>query len=178
MALFFSTSFLMLAAVLILLAAIAIFDFRTRRIPNELVLGLMALALLRMVEVKTMAAAFTDVKWAGVVLLVTFVFWTRKWLGGGDVKMLFAASLLVGTSVLPHFLLFTTFAGGVIGLFAIGDMWLERRIGWSSGLAFPRGTLRVRAAGTPVPNKASVPYGVAISVGCLLALLSTSTWMR
>jgi Flp pilus assembly protein protease CpaA len=118
-------------------------------------------------------AALNDVKWAALVLIGALAFWVSRWLGGGDVKLIVAASLLVGAQALPNFLLLTVLLGGGLALLAFGDMWFERNYGWSTGLAFPRADLAVRDSATAVPHKASVPYGIAIALACVATILAT-----
>jgi len=153
----------------------AVMDLRQRRIPNELVLAVIALSLIHMASSRDVTTAVNDVKWAGLVLIGSLAFWARRWLGGGDVKLIFAASLLVGAQALPDFLVLTVLFGGVLGGLAFGDMWLEKYYGWSAGLAFPRVDLAVRSSATTVPRKAAVPYGIAISLACVATLLTTSS---
>jgi Flp pilus assembly protein protease CpaA len=81
----------------------------------------------------------------------------------------------VGQSSLVDFLLMTILCGGALGLLSVADLWLEQNYGWSAGLAFPRAAAKNQAAATD--RKPSVPYGIAISFGCLWALFISSTTM-
>jgi prepilin peptidase CpaA len=165
------------ASVIFCLAAIT--DLQQRRIPNLLVLAVVALGLVRIDLHFDIAGAFDDIKWAGLVLIGSLLFWRLHWLGGGDVKLIFAGALLVGASALTDYLVLTILLGGALGVLAFADMWLEKNYGWSTGLAFPRADMAVRVAGTPLPRKASVPYGIAVSfsgVATLLLHTSIPTW--
>jgi prepilin peptidase CpaA len=166
---------LILFGALVLCCFAAITDLQQRRIPNLLVLAVVALAFIRMDIHPDGALILDDVKWAGLVLLGGLIFWRLHWLGGGDVKLIFAGALLVGASALTDYLVLTILLGGVLGLLAFADMWLEKHYGWSTGLAFPRADMAVRAPGTPLPRKASVPYGIAVALGCVVTLLMHST---
>lgn len=150
----------------------ALTDLQQRRIPNLLVLAVIAIALMRMVVDPNKHDAFDDIQWAGLVVVCAILLWRLKWLGGGDVKLLFAGALLVGSSALIDYLLLTILLGGVLGILAFGDMWLERNYGWSTGLAFPRSNMSMRQADAPIPRKATVPYGIAIAFGCVFTLLA------
>ena len=82
------------------------------------------------------------------------------WLGGGDVKLMAAASLWIGLPGLAPFALYTGLAGGVLalGLLALRSDWVRPFAAgapaWFSRLATPG---------------AATPYGVAIAVGALAA---------
>jgi prepilin peptidase CpaA len=160
---------------LVLFCFAAITDLQQRRIPNLLVLAVVALAFIRMDMHFDRAIILEDIKWAGLVLVGGLIFWRLRWLGGGDVKLIFAGALLVGASALTDYLVLTILLGGVLGILAFGDMWLEKNYGWSTGLAFPRADMALRASDTPLPRKASVPYGIAVALSCVLTLLMQST---
>jgi prepilin peptidase CpaA len=160
---------------LVLFCFAAITDLQQRRIPNLLVLAVVALAFIRMEIHFDSALVLDDIKWAGLVLVGGLIFWRLHWLGGGDVKLIFAGALLVGASALTDYLVLTILLGGFLGILAFVDMWLERKYGWSTGLAFPRADMALRAPDAPLPRKASVPYGIAVSLSCVVTLLMHST---
>ena len=98
-------------------------------------------------------AAFT-------VLAVTFVFFARGWIGGGDAKLFAAVALWLGWSALLPFLAVTALAGGGLAL-----SLLVMRSGWFRPVTIGfRGWIGRLA--TPGEN---VPYGVAIAIGALAA---------
>ncbi len=97
----------------------------------------------------------------GLALLVAgIVMFALKWLGGGDAKLLAAASLWLGLPGLPPFLLYTGVAGGVLALSLLG-----LRSAWVRPFAMggPRWVDRLATPG------AATPYGVAIAAGALAA---------
>jgi prepilin peptidase CpaA len=160
---------------LVLCCFAAITDLQQRRIPNLLVLAVIALAFIRMDMQFDSALMLGDIKWAALVLVGGLILWRLHWLGGGDVKFIFAGALLVGASALTDYLVLTILRGGLLGILAFGDMWLEKHYGWSTGLAFPRADMAVRTPDAPLPRKASVPYGIAVSLSCVVTLLMHST---
>jgi prepilin peptidase CpaA len=160
---------------LVLCCFAAITDLQQRRIPNLLVLAVIALAFIRMDMQFDSALMLGDIKWAALVLVGGLILWRLHWLGGGDVKFIFAGALLVGASALTDYLVLTILLGGLLGILAFGDMWLEKHYGWSTGLAFPRADMAVRTPDAPLPRKASVPYGIAVSLSCVVTLLIHST---
>jgi prepilin peptidase CpaA len=139
---------LTLSAAAVLLAA-ALTDLARRRIPNELVLTLALIGALRIAFEWAGGAgglsAAVDIGACVVVFLLGVAAFQLNLVGGGDVKLLAAATLFLGAGALAPFLLVTSMAGGVLALaFLIGQ----------------------RAAGADRPPP-SLPYGVAIAAGGL-----------
>jgi len=160
---------LIFLAALLILGAIAVMDLRERRIPNVLVLIVVVIALAHMALSRDVASIANDVGLAGLVLAGSLALWASKWFGGGDVKLMFAASLLVGSRALPDFLVLTALLGGALGMLTIGDMWLNKYYGWSTGLSHPLSNLKILT-----PRAPTVPYGIAICLACVTSLLATS----
>lgn len=135
----------------VILIAAALSDVRTFTIPNRYTA---AVALLYPVHALSSA---TPVNWlmaiviAALVLLVGAAMFARGVLGGGDAKMLAAATLWAGPELAPAFIIFTALAGGVVSMAIL----VRARYGWVFGLAEP-------------DTKLTVPYGVAIAGSGLL----------
>ncbi|MEY8842817.1 prepilin peptidase, partial [Cribrihabitans sp. XS_ASV171] len=94
----------------------ALNDAWRMRIPNGLVLGLLAgyavaIALWQppLAKIAVNAAAAAAAIFAGGMIL-----FARDWIGGGDVKLLAVAGLWVGAAATPALLLLTAMAGGVV----------------------------------------------------------------
>jgi prepilin peptidase CpaA len=143
-----------------LFAAAAVSDARHRRISNRLSAGLALLGLARIaVDLASgagLGAAAADVAAALAVFALGALAFHRRWLGGGDVKLLAASALLLGLGELAPFLFATALSGGVL---AIGFVaWRCFLPGW-----------RYRG-GLP-----SLPYAVAIAAGGILA--TASAWI-
>jgi prepilin peptidase CpaA len=102
-----------------------------------------------------------------LVLVVSFVFFARGWIGGGDAKLAAATALWLGWSHLLEYLLYASLLGGGLTLILlefrkfelpprlIGYVWLER-------LHQPKG---------------GVPYGIALAAAALLVYPAT-IWMQ
>jgi prepilin peptidase CpaA len=91
-------------------------------------------------------------------LVIGMGMFAMNWIGGGDAKLLAAATIWIGLPALAPFLLITGVAGGALALFL-----LQAR----SGLLRPlmqQGPAWVGRLATPGGD---VPYGVAIAVGAL-----------
>ncbi len=148
------------------LVAAAVFDLRTRRIPNALTAscaftGMISLLLHRN-HVDT-RAGLTAV--AVVVLAGSLMQWLRL-VGGGDVK-LFAASALWLRGASLDAALATAFAGGVLALFYIRRR-PRRDDGPMDDASHGMSRLQLDAG----PDLDRVPYGVAIALGCLWTLFA------
>ena len=143
-----------------LLLAAALTDLAWRRIPN----GIAALVALVGLARQGVGGAFGVALLAGaLVFLGCLLLWQRGALGGGDVKLLAAASLLVPPALVPAQLLAVALAGGGLALLHLSLRPLLR------AESLPRGPLRREArrirAGAPMP------YGVAIALGTAVILM-------
>ena len=152
----------------LLLVLAALFDARELRIPNRVCLGIVALFPLHA------AVASPPLDWVVAVALAAAVFavgaglYASARLGGGDVKLLAAASLWAGWEHLPALLVVTALSGGVLALAVVTPAR------FALALALERaGSARVRDA----VLSGVLPYGVAIAAGGLAvawALLSAT----
>lgn len=144
----------------LLVSAAAISDLRERRIPNELVAAIFLLALLRHLDqggglaglVPSFGQALTFLLIAGALL---FLF-ARDMLGGGDVKMLAASALYIGSANQGVFFLLVALFGGLL---AAG--YLSIRSMQAAELAQPL----------------SLPYGVAIASSGIAVASGNLSWM-
>jgi len=136
-----------------LFATAAVTDTRSRKIPNVLPVGLALLGLARMVAALAAGggagAVAADLAAAAAVFAAGAAAFRFGLLGGGDAKLLAAGTLWLGAAALGPFLLATVLAGGLLAVAFL--------------LA---GLLRRRAPGTAA---ASLPYGIAIAAGGILA---------
>lgn len=136
-------------------------DIVTMTIPNRLNIGLAVLFL--------PVGLLLGLSWqqwgihlglavAGLVLgMVMFAF---RWMGGGDAKLIAAASLWLGWDGFVAFLLYTALAGGALtlGLMSARKMWAPYAAALPSPIA------------RHLDAKGDIPYGVAICIGGLLAI--------
>ena len=143
----------------LLVSAAAITDLRERRIPNDLVAAIFFLALLRHLDQGGLAGllpspgrALTFVLIAGALL---FLF-ARDMLGGGDVKMLAACALYIGSDNQGVFFLLVALFGGLL---AAGYLSIR--------------SMQVAELTAPL----SLPYGVAIASAGIAVASGNLTWM-
>lgn len=160
-------TFLSLVGFAGLMATAAYEDFRRLIIPNWVVLGLLALWPLKLATMPTSAllsgAAGAFGCAFGIFLLGALLF-SRGIVGGGDVKLLAAATLWMGPAATPEFLVLTGLAGGMLAmalLTPIGALVTT----WGRAFLGPAGNAALDA-----PRNA-VPYGVAIAVAAITVLL-------
>src|SRR5690349_13428029 len=99
-----------------LLVVAACGDLKNRRIPNKLTAVIAVLGIARFFVIDDLIFALLTVAAAFLVLLVTFVLFTQRLVGGGGVKLLTATVLVVGYHDLYPF--FTTMAvcGAILAL--------------------------------------------------------------
>jgi len=154
-----------------ILLAIAYGDVRTRRIPNELALGVGALGLLRMMLAGDASAPLYTLGAAAMVFAVAFLLFLRDLVGGGDVKLLTAAALLIGYHDLLSFLLLMSLCGAGISLAMLTADKLGPMLRHSPRAA----TLPAAEKSRDTPGRLSVPYGVAIAAAGIVILALQSS---
>lgn len=157
-------SLVLLAVMPVLVIIAGLHDLTTMKIPNWisglLILAYFPTALALGLPLTEMATAL-GVGFAA--LLIGMGMFALRWVGGGDAKLMAAASLWFGLSGVPPFLLYTALIGGG---FCLVLMAARARLqvlalhgpGWVTRLMQPKG---------------DIPYGVAIAVGALLAYPSS-----
>jgi len=98
-----------------------------------------------------------------VLLVIGFIFFAFKIIGGGDAKLLASASIWVGQEAVLEYLIVTALAGGGLSLLLLtfrGFPMLPfyARVSWLMEL---------------YQTKKGIPYGVAIAIGGIQAFPST-----
>lgn len=141
----------------------AVLDVLTMRIANRVSLALIAAfvgaALIAGIPLQVMLLHF-GVGFA--VLLATMVLFQFRLFGGGDAKLLAAASTWIGYQQLFPFLIWVTIFGGVLAV-----VMLAYRSVPASALPLPAWALRLHKRGE------GIPYGVAIAAGALVVYPTT-----
>lgn len=168
-----------LAAALVCALVGAIFDVKSRRIPNLLTLPAILLGLL----LHLIVGGWHQLALAGLACAICgsifLIFWLAGGMGAGDVKLMAAVGCLAGLPSVAWLLISTALAGGVMAialalwrgrfketLINVGAVALHHR---TEGLT-PHPSLNVANAWT-----LRLPYGLAIAAGsavtlCLLAV--------
>jgi prepilin peptidase CpaA len=156
---------IVLTAFGVVMAAAAFEDFRRLVIPNLLPILLVALWPVYFAASPSFYGALAAIGCAAVVFLVGAVLFARGWLGGGDVKLLAAATLWAGPAGTPTLLMLTGALGGVLALFLLMPFGTQIAAGARAMLGQPP-LQAARGFATPVP------YGIAIAGAALIVTLS------
>jgi prepilin peptidase CpaA len=141
-------------------------DIAARTIPNALSLAIAALGL----AAHLLAGDAPPALLAALgVLLLGILAWRCGVMGGGDVKLLAACTLLAGPATAPDLLLAVALAGGVLALVYLGLRPLlappaARRPASLLARALRAEAWRIRRGGP-------LPYAVAIGLGTFFTLL-------
>jgi prepilin peptidase CpaA len=134
-------------------------DLRRLMIPNSLILALCVVWPFYFATAPNLYGGLGALgSAAGVFLAGAFCF-SRGWLGGGDVKLLSAATLWAGPAATPTLLVLTGLFGGILALFVMMPPGA-----YIATLA--RAKLGPSAAASNPPGRgleAPVPYGIAIA---------------
>ncbi len=149
-----------------LMIAAAFIDLHRLIIPNPLIGALCVLWLLDFEwGSEPASAALVTVGCAVAVFVGGAVLFSRGLIGGGDVKLLAAASLWAGAGAVPPLLVLTALIGGVLALFFLTPLGTRinarRRPGVGPG-----------GVSSSAAHQAPVPYGVAIAAAALVTTLA------
>lgn len=148
-------------AALMLIAAIE--DLRRLIIPNVLIVALCLLWPLYIVATPSWLGIAGSVAAAILVFLAGALAFSRGYLGGGDVKLLAAATLWAGPGQAPALLVLTGVLGGMLALFLLMPQGAH-----IAELA--RAKLGPAAAATKSETATPVPYGIAIAAAAMLVI--------
>lgn len=145
------------------LAVAAAADIASRRIPNALTLAIGLMGLAASVGVGQLASGAAA---AVVCLGATVPAWRRGLVGGGDVKLAAAAAAWVRLDHLLEFALLVALCGGLLSLLVLLHSPAgERRLVRANATA----SLAVGRVSIARSSEMSIPYGVAIAIGAVIA---------
>jgi prepilin peptidase CpaA len=136
----------------------------SNRVSIALVGGFLALALMSGMapaEVLSHAGA------GAVVLIVTFGFFTRGWIGGGDAKLAAATAMWFGFDYLLNYLVYASLLGGALTLMLI-EFRLVPLPGLLAGQFWAQQLHR---------QGGDIPYGIALA-GAALLVYPDTPWMK
>ena len=136
----------------------AIMDLFTMTIPNRLSLALVAgFAIAAPFSGLSLEAiGFHMLTGLGMLALGIFMFW-RRWIGGGDAKLLAATSLWIGYDLFFPYLVYVAIVGGLLSLAIlwyrgfVPEIWVARS----------KWALRLHERG------GDIPYGIAIAAAAI-----------
>jgi prepilin peptidase CpaA len=151
-----------------LMAFAAASDLFTMTISNRVTLALVAgFAFMAVATGMTSHAILSHIGAGAAVLAVTFVFFARGWIGGGDAKLAAATALWLGFDQLMNYLLYASVFGGVLTFLVIQFRFMPL----PAALAGQDWVQRLHRM------NAGVPYGIALAASALLVYPETF-WMQ
>jgi prepilin peptidase CpaA len=148
----------------VVMVAAAVEDFRRLVIPNVLPIILCALWPLYFAAAPSLYGALAAIGCAAAVFLVGAILFARGYIGGGDVKLLSAATLWAGPAGTPALLMLTAVLGGALALFLLMPFGMQIAVA-------ARGMLGQPSVATERRLAMPVPYGVAIAGAALIVTL-------
>lgn len=154
------------AAVLIYAAAAAQ-DLRQRKVSNYFCAGIAILGIVRWMLLLQLWPPVFALLAAILLFAVGSFFFSRGWLGGGDVKLIAATSLLIGAVDTPPFLLLMSLVGSGLALVILIYIGVQRWTG--TGARPPADDMSSTEAIAPA-DRFRVPYGVAVSVAAAVVV--------
>lgn len=174
----------MLLLLAMLLCAAVTTDLRSRRIPNDLVLAGLVMALsLHAFAMRGNTPALAGPQWwaalagAAVGLFMLMPLYLLRACGAGDVKLMAMVGAFVGAKVVLVAALYTLLAGGVLSLlFMLGrgvaaQTLTNVRFMLTQWMAHVMGAGRIEPIEPLQHTAARLPYAVAIAMGTAAALL-------
>ena len=149
----------------VVMAAAAFEDFRRLIIPNLLPIMLCALwPIYFAATAPSLYGALAAIGCALAVFVGGAILFARGYLGGGDVKLLAAATLWAGPAGTPELLMLTGVLGGALALFLLMPFGMQLAVA-------ARGMLGQPSVATERRLAMPVPYGVAIAGAALIVTL-------
>lgn len=151
-----------------LMAFAASSDLVTMTISNRVSLVLIgAFFALAIMWSMPLAEIGTHVGAAAAVLVVSFIFFARGWIGGGDAKLAAATALWLGFDQLINYLIIASLFGGLLTLAILRF----RAIPLPALLANQEWAKRLHRVDT------GVPYGIALALAAL-TIYPDTPWMK
>jgi prepilin peptidase CpaA len=140
-------------------------DLRRLVIPNALPLSLCVLWPLYIASSAGLAVVLGSLGCAALVFVVGALCFSRGFLGGGDVKLLTAATLWAGPAQLPALLILTGVLGGALALFLLAPPGAHLAVLARAKLGPATNSPHDHGETTPVP------YGIAIAGAAVIVIL-------
>jgi prepilin peptidase CpaA len=166
-----------LVAGTLLLVLAAASDISRRRIPNALNGAVLLAGVWAQASVRGWRSMLGALAAGAITLVLLWVPWSKRRLGGGDAKLAVGTAVWLGLSQLPVYYVSTALAGGLVAVICYALSTREARQEIKNNLA-----AMTAGAGLPeVPLKGgagrrSVPYGVAVVLAGLLLLWRDRLW--
>jgi prepilin peptidase CpaA len=147
------------------MAYAAAIDLLTMRIPNGVSLGTAAaFVVVAAIAGMPVQEMFVHLVVGAGVLIAGMALFSLRLVGGGDAKLLAAASLWIGYDQLLPYLVYVTIFGGVLALLMLAYRQMP-----AEALPLPDWAVRLHKP------RSGMPYGLAIAAGAL-AVYPMTAW--
>jgi prepilin peptidase CpaA len=166
----------------VLVIVAAIWDIRTRRIPNWLTLSGVILSVALNTFLYEINGLWFSLKGLGVAFGVYFVLYLLRAMGAGDVKLMAAVGAAAGAGNWLGILVLTSIAGAVAGLLLVAFKGRLRKTLGNLGLIISSlGRGRAPYKESPELDVSSdkalrLPHGALIAIGTLGFLAAALRW--
>lgn len=149
-------------------------DVCSRRIPNLITYGAMALVLLASADRGASAFGLAAL-WLAITIVAGSVVFGRGWIGGGDIKLMAAGAAAIGFPAFLLVLMYIAVAGGLLAAGAAARKHRLRETFFSVAVSAATGTSVV-----PHASSSRIPYALAICAGSFYYAASESIapWLR
>lgn len=154
-----------------LLAIASAGDVAVHRIPNALVLSVLATGLLAQGLATPRIPALAGSLGAVLVVgIVTWPAWTRSWLGGADLKLAAATAAWLGLEHVPVYLLASAVSVGAVSVVCYGASARAARSEVRRNLAIAARGVAIAAPLGAEGGRVQVPAGLGFALGALATL--------
>ena len=167
-----SPVFMKLLLLIPLAVAVIYYDLRYRRIPNVLVVAALIAGLTINISYGGWRGALSSLGGFGVAFIPMFLMHVFGAMGAGDVKLFAAIGAVVGLPLVPMTFVVVVMMGAVLAIYSMIRSRtvfttmhgvLRIFVGLLPGWEMPRFSL-------PANRQHTIPYGVAIMVGSVIAV--------
>lgn len=153
------------------LIAASVADLRARRVPNALTMALLATGLTARTLAGGLSALGGGLLGAALGTALLILPFARRWIGGGDVKLLAAIGGWLGPELTVWAALYGTAAGGVLSIVYV-VFFVPREIRREVVAGFKAMFLLQRVEAPPAREaRFSPPYALALAVGAVVTVV-------
>lgn len=155
-----------------LAVAVIYYDVRFRRIPNVLVLAALVAGLAINISFSGLAGAFSSLSGLALAFVPMFLLHVFGAMGAGDVKLFASIGAVVGIALVPTTFVVVVMLGALLAVYSM--------VRSGTVMTTMHGVLRIFAGvlpgwemprfSVPPDRRHTIPYGVAIMLGSLIAV--------